>query len=123
MARKLTRVLSKDNMLGDQVCRNYLWWCDIENFIQWWFTNNKISVDQYATTYKGISLRGFERETHLYLMVLRLSKIKFWIWLQKELLYLNLLNKAFDFRYLVDAFGLGLTEDLTTTVDICIERD
>jgi hypothetical protein len=24
MARKLTRVLSKDNMLGDQVCRNYL---------------------------------------------------------------------------------------------------
>jgi hypothetical protein len=38
-------------------------------------TTRYSTIDQYATTYKGISLRG--KKTHLYLMVLRLSKSNF----------------------------------------------
>jgi hypothetical protein len=58
---KLTRVLSKDNMFEIQVCQN----CDgailktlFNGDLQ---TTRYSTIDQYATTYKGISLRGFEK--------------------------------------------------------------
>jgi hypothetical protein len=57
-------------------------------------------------------LRGFEKRNASLPDGTEAQKIKLNL-VAKELLYLNLLNKeAFDFRYLVDAFGLGLTEDL-----------
>jgi hypothetical protein len=75
-------------------------------------TTRYSTIDQYATTYKGISLRGFERETHLYLMEAKQNQILNLV-AKGTPLFKSIVNKeAFDFRYLVDAFGLGLTEDL-----------
>jgi len=84
-----------------------------------------VPITDYASTYKGITLKGFrvredsipdgteERQSAILNLVSRGTS-----------LFGALINKeAFDFRYLVDAFGLGLTErSKQQLVDICGER-
>ena len=84
-----------------------------------------VPITDYATTFKGISLKGFrvregsmpdgteERQNAILNLVSRGTS-----------LYGALVNKeAFDFRYLVDSFGLGLTErSKQQLVDICGDR-
>jgi hypothetical protein len=84
-----------------------------------------VPITDYAQTYKGVTLKGFrvredsmpdgteERQSAILNLVL-----------QGTSLYGALINKeAFDFRYLVDAFGLGLTErSKQQLVDICGDR-
>lgn len=84
-----------------------------------------VPITDYASTFKGISLKGFrvregsmpdgteERQNAILNLVS-----------QGTSLYGALVNKeAFDFRYLVDSFGLGLTErSKQQLVDICGDR-
>ena len=84
-----------------------------------------VPISDYASTFKGFSLKGFrvredsipdgteERQNAILNLVSKGTS-----------LYGALINKeAFDFRYLVDSFGLGLTErSKQQLVDICGER-
>jgi hypothetical protein len=84
-----------------------------------------VPLTDYASTFKGITLKGFrvreasmpdgteERQSAILNLVARGTS-----------LFGALVNKeAFDFRYLVDSFGLGLTErSKQQLVDICGER-
>lgn len=88
-------------------------------------TIRRTSLDDYATTYKAIPLKGFRvrneslpdgtdsRQNEILNVVA-----------PGTALFGALTNKdAFDFRYLVDSFGLGLTEDSKQNlVDICGAR-
>jgi hypothetical protein len=83
------------------------------------------SVDQYADTYKAITLAGFKiRQASMpdgteakQNQILNLVS-------KGTPLFKSLVNKeTFDFRYLVDSFGLGLTErSKQQLVDICGDR-
>jgi hypothetical protein len=84
-----------------------------------------VPITEYASTFKGMSLKGFrvreasmpdgteDRQDAILNLVAKGTS-----------LYGALVNKeAFDFRYLVDAFGLGLTErSKQQLVDIVGER-
>lgn len=88
-------------------------------------TTRYSSVDQYVSTYKGIALKGFrirqaslpdgteDKQNQILNLVAKGTP-----------LFKSLTNKeAFNFRYLIDAFGLGLTErSKQQLVDICGER-
>jgi uncharacterized protein YuzB (UPF0349 family) len=88
-------------------------------------TTRYSSIDNYITTYKGISLKGFRmrnasipdgteaRQSSILDLVGKGTP-----------LFAALSNKdAIDFRYLIDSFGLGLTEySKQQLVDICGER-
>jgi hypothetical protein len=129
-ARKLTRVLSKRQYAGDTSLSEIT--CDAKIYKRELFvgsgdfqTTRYVTVDQYATTYKAISLKGFRireaslpdgTETRQNTILNNVAK--------GTPLFKALTNKeAFDFRYLVDAFGLGLTErSKQQLVDICGER-
>ena len=88
-------------------------------------TTRYSSIDNYVSTYKGISLKGFRmrnasipdgteaRQSSILDLVGKGTP-----------LFEALSNKdAIDFRYLIDSFGLGLTEySKQQLVDICGER-
>ena len=125
--RKLTRILSKKAYVGDAslveiTCDSRI---DKVNYSGDYQTTRYTSVDNYAVTYKGISLKGFRirnaslpdgteaRQNQILNLVAKGTP-----------LFKAITNKeAIDFRYLVDAFGLGLTErSKQQLVDICGER-
>jgi hypothetical protein len=125
--KKLTRILSKRQYSGDPTLSEIT--CDAR--IAKWFegdalqTTRYLTVDQYADTYKVISLKGFRirtaslpdgtesRQSNILDMVGKGTP-----------LFKSLTNKeAIDFRYLIDSFGLGLTErSKQQLVDICGTR-
>jgi hypothetical protein len=130
--RNLTRILSKRQYAGDTSLTEIT--CDAKilktpflNKIGGldYQTTRYSTVDQYSTTYKGITLKGFRirqaslpdgTETKQNQILNLVAK--------GTPLFKALINKeAFDFRYLVDSFGLGLTErSKQQLVDICGER-
>jgi hypothetical protein len=130
--RNLTRVLSKRQYAGNTSLSEIT--CDAK-ILKTGYTNDAggldyqttrySTVDQYVTTYKGIAMKGFRiRQASLpdgtetkQNQVLNLVA-------KGTPLFKALINKeAFDFRYLVDSFGLGLTErSKQQLVDICGER-
>ena len=127
VSRKFTRVLSKRQYVGDTTLTEIS--CDAA--IRKVLTGDAkqamrySTIDQYATTYKAIALKGFKiRQASLpdgteakQNQVLNLVA-------KGTPLFKALTNKeAFDFRYLVDSFGLGLTErSKQQLVDICGAR-
>lgn len=126
--RKLTRVLSKRQYALDPTLSEIT--CDARILV-YNFGNNDLQtmrylgIDNYALTYKAISLKGFkmrqeslpngseERQNQILNLVAKGTP-----------LFKALTNKeAIDFRYLVDSFGLGLVEkSKQQLVDICGER-
>jgi hypothetical protein len=125
--RKLTRILSKRLFTGDTSLVEIT--CDARikkyNFSGDLQTMRYVSIDNYATTYKSIVLNGFKirqaslpdgteaRQNQILNVVSKGTP-----------LFKALTNKeAIDFRYLVDSFGLGLTErSKQQLVDICGSR-
>jgi hypothetical protein len=112
--RKLTRVLSKRQYAGDTsltevTCDSRIATYNYGGDLQ---TTRFVTIDQYATTYKAISLKGFRirnaslpdgTETKQNQVLNLVAK--------GTPLFKALTNKeAIDFRYLIDSFGLGLTE-------------
>ena len=125
--RKLTRILSKrryseDSSLAEIICdapiKRYNFSGDLQTF-------RYVSIDKYATTYKAITLKGFKlrneslpdgtegKQNQILNLVAKGTP-----------LFKAITNKdAIDFRYLIDSFGLGLTErSKQQLVDICGER-
>jgi hypothetical protein len=83
------------------------------------------TVDNYASTYKAISLKGFRvREASLPDGTEARQNAVLNLVAKGTPLFKALTNKeAIDFRYLVDSFGLGLTErSKQQLVDICGDR-
>lgn len=131
--RNLTRVLSKrqyagNTSLSEITCDAKILrtpYTDTETGAIDYQTTRYSTVDQYATTYKGIAMKGFRiRQSSLpdgsearQNQVLNLVA-------KGTPLFKALTNKeAFDFRYLIDSFGLGLIErSKQQLVDICGER-
>jgi hypothetical protein len=125
--RKITRILSKKQYSGDPTLVEVS--CDsrIEktNYSGDYQTTRYTSIDNYATTYKAISLKGFRvrlaslpdgtetRQNSILNLVAKGTP-----------LFKAITNKeAIDFRYLVDSFGLGLIEkSKQQLVDICGDR-
>jgi hypothetical protein len=127
MPKKLTRILQKRAYTGDPTLTELS--CDL--------AINKVSrygdlqtlryqpIADYASTYKAISLKGFrvreasmpdgteERQSSILNLIAKGTS-----------LYGALINKeAIDFRYVVDSFGLGLTErSKQQLVDLCGDR-
>ena len=127
VARKLTRVLSKRQYVGDTTLSEIS--CDAKIALSGYNGDYQAtrysSIDQYATTYKAIAMKGFRiRQASMpdgteakQNQVLNLVA-------KGTPLFKSLINKeAFDFRYLIDSFGLGLVErSKQQLVDICGER-
>jgi hypothetical protein len=127
VARKLTRILSKKQYAGDATLVEVTCDARIEktNYSGDYQTTRYTSIDNYATTYKAISLKGFRirqaslpdgtetRQNSILNLVAKGTP-----------LFKAITNKeAIDFRYLIDSFGLGLTErSKQQLVDICGER-
>jgi len=125
--RKLTRILSKKAYSGDSTLVEVT--CDAAidkvNYSGDLQTTRYTSIDTYATTYKGIVMKGFRirqaslpdgtetRQNSILNLVAKGTP-----------LFKAITNKeAIDFRYLIDSFGLGLTErSKQQLVDICGER-
>jgi hypothetical protein len=76
-------------------------------------TTRYSTIDQYATTYKGISLRGFEKRNASLPDGTEAKQNQILNLVAGTPLFKSVNKEAFDFRYLVDA-GLGLTEDQAT---------
>jgi hypothetical protein len=125
--RRLTRVLSKRQYSGDPslvevTCDSRILTRSFGGDLQ---TTRFVTIDQYATTYKAISLKGFRirnaslpdgseaRQSDILDLVGRGTP-----------LFKALTNKeAIDFRYVIDSFGLGLTErSKQQLLDICGDR-
>jgi hypothetical protein len=125
--RKLTRILSKKQYAGDTslvevTCDSRIATTNFSGDLQ---ATRYSSIDNYATTYKAISLKGFRirqaslpdgtetRQNSILNLVAKGTP-----------LFKAVTNKeAIDFRYLIDSFGLGLTErSKQQLVDICGER-
>ncbi len=125
--RKLTRIISKKQYAGDTSLVEIT--CDSRikksySGAAYQSTRYK-SVDNYATTYKAISLKGFRiREASLPDGTETRQNSILNIVAKGTPLFKALTNKeAIEFRYLVDTFGLGLTErSKQQLVDICGER-
>jgi hypothetical protein len=127
VARKLTRILSKKQYAGDTTLVEVTCDARIEktNYSGDYQTTRYTPIDNYATTYKAISLKGFRirqaslpdgTETRQNAILNLVAK--------GTPLFKAITNKeAIDFRYLIDSFGLGLTErSKQQLVDICGER-
>jgi len=127
MPKKLTRIVSKKTWTGDTTlveiaCDSEIKLHDYDGYLE---TTKYISIDNYASTYKAISLKGFrvrqdslpdgtEAKQSAILDLVAKSTPLFGAITNKE---------AFDFRYLIDSFGLGLTErSKQQLVDICGQR-
>jgi hypothetical protein len=128
MPRKLTRVLRKRLWSGDSTLAEIT--CDAEIKISDFGSGDKqtfmyTQLDDYVSTYKAISLKGFRirqdslpdgTET-------KQSQILDLVAKGTPLFKAATNKEAFDFRYLIDSFGLGLTErSKQQLVDICGER-
>lgn len=125
--RRLTRILSKKLYPGNTELVEIT--CDstiaITNFGGDLQTTRYVTIDSYATTYKALSLNGFRirqaslpdgTETRQNTILNLVAK--------GTPLFKAITNKeAIDFRYLIDSFGLGLTErSKQQLVDICGDR-
>ena len=125
--RKLTRILSKKQFAGDPTlseitCDSRIATVYMGDSLQ---TTRYSTVDQYATTYKTISLKGFRIRTASLPDGTELRQSNILDMVGKGTpLFKALTNKeAIDFRYLIDSFGLGLTErSKQQLVDICGTR-
>ena len=125
--RKLTRIVSKRQYAGDTSLVEVT--CDAAikkvNFNSDYQTMRYKSVDNYASTYKALSLKGFRvREASLPDGTETKQNAILNLVAKGTPLFKALTNKeALDFRYLIDAFGLGLTErSKQQLVDICGDR-
>jgi hypothetical protein len=125
--RKLTRILSKRQYSGDTSLSEIT--CDAKikktNYNGDLQTMRYSSIDQYSSTYKGVSLKGFSIRATSTVDGTEARQNKILNLVAKGTpLFKALSNKeAFDFRYLVDSFGLGLVErSKQQLVDICGER-
>ena len=125
--RKLTRVVSKRQYAGnadlveitcDAAIKKTAFGSDLQ-------TMRYKTVDNYASTYKAISLKGFRvREASLPDGTEARQNSVLNLVAKGTPLFKALTNKeALDFRYLIDSFGLGLTErSKQQLVDICGDR-
>ena len=125
--RRLTRILSKRAWSGDSTLteiscdariKKYTFGGDLQ-------TMRYVSIENYVSTYKAITMDGFRirqaslpdgteaRQNSILNLVSKGTP-----------LFKAITNKeAIDFRYLIDAFGLGLAErSKQQLVDICGER-
>jgi len=125
--RKLTRIVAKKAYAGDSSLVEIT--CDsnikLVNFNGDYQTTSYKSVDNYANTYKGISMKGFKiREASMPDGTEAKQKAILNLVAKGTPLFKAITNKeAIDFRYLIDSFGLGLTElSKQQLVDICGER-
>ena len=128
MPKKLTRILSKKIWSGDPLLVEVI--CDAEIKLTDFGSGDRqtfryTKIDDYVSTYKAMSLKGFrirqdslpdgteDKQNDILNLVAKSTPI-----------FKALTNKeAFDFRYLVDSFGLGLTErSKQQLVDICGDR-
>jgi hypothetical protein len=127
MPKKLTRILTKKLWSNDP---NYLEFSTdsaikVRDFNGNKQTNRFTKIDDYITTYKGIILKGFRiREASLPDGTDSRQNEILTVINKGTTLFKALTNKeAFDFRYLIDSFGLGLTADSKQQlVDICGDR-
>jgi len=125
--RKMTRVLSKRQYSGDAslveiTCDSTIY---VRNFSGDLQTTRFVTIDQYATTYKAISLKGFRIRTASLPDGTETRQSDVLDLVGKGTpLFKALTNKeAIDFRYLIDSFGLGLSErSKQQLVDICGDR-
>ena len=125
--RKLTRIISKRQYAGNAdlveiTCDARIKTVVFGNDLQ---TTRYKTVDNYAMTYKAISLKGFRvREASLPDGTEARQNALLNLVAKGTPLFKSLTNKeAIDFRYLIDAFGLGLTErSKQQLVDICGDR-
>ena len=123
--RKLTRILSKkqyDATYSEISCDSRI---DIAFSGTASQTTRYSSIDNYVETYKAITMKGFrirqaslpnnkeDRQSEILNLVAKGTP-----------LFKAITNKeAIDFRYLIDSFGLGLTErSKQQLVDICGDR-
>lgn len=127
MPKKLTRIQTKKLWATDQSYVELS--CDatikLYNFDGDKQTIRRTKIDDYVSTYKAISLKGFRiRQASLPDGTDARQNEILDVIAQGTPLFKALTNKeAFDFRYLIDAFGLGLTEDSKQQlVDICGDR-
>lgn len=126
--RKYTRILSKRRFIGDESLVEITCDASIKKHTHTsgeLFTTRYVAIDNYVSTYKGITMKGFKireeslpdgseaRQNEILNLVAKGTP-----------LFRALTNKeSFDFRYLVDSFGLGLTErSKQQLVDIVGER-
>ena len=128
MPKKLTRILSKRTWSGDPNLVEVI--CDAEIKISDFGSGDRqtfryTKIDDYVSTYKAISLKGFrirqdslpdgteDKQSSILDLVAKSTPM-----------FKAITNKeAFDFRYLIDSFGLGLTErSKQQLVDICGDR-
>jgi hypothetical protein len=127
MPKKLTRILSKkvwsgDSSLVEITCDATIKVTDFNGDKQ---TFRYSTFDNYVTTYKAISLKGFRiRQESLPDGTEEKQNDILNLTAKGTPMFHALTNKeAFDFRYLIDGFGLGLTErSKQQLVDICGER-
>lgn len=125
--RRLTRIISKKAYAADPTLSEIT--CDSAinkfEFLGDYQTMRYNTIDSYVSTYKAIPLKGFRvreasmsdgTETRQNAILNLVSK--------GTPLFKALTNKeAIDFRYVVDSFGLGLTErSKQQLVDICGDR-
>jgi len=125
--RKLTRIVSKRQYAGNPDLVEIA--CDARIKKITYGTDRQTTryktVDNYATTYKAISLKGFRvREASLPDGTEARQNAILNLVSKGTPMFHALTNKeAIDFRYLIDSFGLGLTErSKQQLVDICGER-
>ena len=125
--RKLTRIVSKRQYSGNVDLVEIT--CDAAinkvNFGSDYQTTRYKTVDNYATTYKAISLKGFRvREASLPDGTEARQNALLNLVAKGTPLFKAVTNKeAIDFRYLIDSFGLGLTDrSKQQLVDICGDR-
>ena len=125
--RRLTRILSKRQYAGNPNYTEIT--CDSRiktvAFGSDYQTTRFVTIDQYATTYKAISLKGFRiRNASLPDGTEAKQNSVLNLVAKGTPLFKALTNKeAIDFRYLIDSFGLGLTErSKQQLVDICGDR-
>lgn len=125
--RKLTRILSKrtyinDSSLVEITCDSAIATVNFNGDLQ---TMRYMSVDRYADTYKALTFKGFKLREDSLPDGTELKQNKILNLVAKGTpLFKALTNKeSFDFRYLIDSYGLGLTErSKQQLVDICGER-
>jgi hypothetical protein len=133
MPKKLTRIVTKRLWSGDSAYVELS--CDAEIKISYFGTGvpgdndqqtfRYIPIDNYVDTYKAISLKGFRiRQESLPDGTEAKQNTILNLVAKGTPLFKAVTNKeAFDFRYLIDSFGLGLTErSKQQLLDICGER-
>ena len=125
--RRLTRIMSKRQYAGnpdlveiscDSRIKKVAFGTDLQ-------TTRYKTVDNYVNTYKAISLKGFRvREASLPDGTEAKQNSILNLVAKGTPMFKSLTNKeAIDFRYLIDSFGLGLTEkSKQQLVDLCGDR-